>query len=226
MHVGLHMDRTRRCGPQPLGGATQASVAGKSDGFREAAPNTQASVAGRSDGFREAAPKHTRHPAAGSIHALLKRGSYYWLPNRDAMSYSACQIGPSHPIGFSYDDHPALTLRRSRRAPCAITTETSSLCPAAKQGPSALLWTPNRTDYIPLVSAMPHPHLLHCTSSSMQCSARPATMTMTSGPCTSPERWNACGSPRTPAPTKDMKMLLSALRCEDFFSSCAHKGHA
>jgi Dynein heavy chain, N-terminal region 1 len=27
--------------------------------------------------------------------SLLKRGSYYWLPNRDRMSYSACQIGPN-----------------------------------------------------------------------------------------------------------------------------------
>jgi hypothetical protein len=34
------------------------------------------------------------------IQALLKRGSYQWLPNRDNMSYSACQIGPSGPYWF------------------------------------------------------------------------------------------------------------------------------
>jgi hypothetical protein len=33
----------------------------------------------------------------------LNRGSCQWLPNKEQMSYSACQMGPMYSIGISDD---------------------------------------------------------------------------------------------------------------------------
>jgi hypothetical protein len=71
-----------------------ASSAFVSDAARCASLRTAIASCGRvaSSSLWGAAP-HSRVP-------LLNRGSYYWLPNRDQMSYSACKIGPSASYWF------------------------------------------------------------------------------------------------------------------------------